>query len=59
MDIALRQNISIDIISRIKSMSDSFKISKIEEMLSDCLERVPNESPINYIGELNKNDIMH
>lgn len=59
MDIALRQNISIDIISRIKSMSDSFKISKIEEMLSDCLESLPKESPINYIGELNKNDIMH
>ena len=59
MEAALRQNISFDIITKIKTMSDSFKISKIEEMISDCLEKMPNETPINYIGELNKNDIMH
>ncbi len=59
MEAALRQNISFDIITKIKTMSDSFKISKIEEMLSDCLEKMPNETLINYIGELNKNDIMH
>ena len=59
MEAALRQNISFDIITKIKTMSDSFKISKIEEMLSDCLEKMPNETPINNIGELNKNDIMH
>lgn len=59
MEAALRQNISFDIITKIKTMSDSFKISKIEEMLSDCLEKMPNETSINYIGELNKNDIMH
>ena len=59
MEAALRQNISFDIFTKINTMSDSFKISKIEELLSVCLEKMPYETPINYIGELNKNDIMH
>lgn len=59
MDIVLHQGITMDLSERIKKMSDVCRISKIEEMLSSCLENMPDESPINFVGELNKNDVMH
>lgn len=40
-------------------LTDMCRISKIEKMLSDCFENMPDESPIKYVGELNKNDVMH
>lgn len=59
MDIAVHQGMALDLETKIKNMSDLCKISKIEEMLSNCLENLPDESPLDLIGELNKNDIMH
>lgn len=59
MEIAVQQGITLDLGQRIKNLSNLYKISNIEKMLSDCLESLPNSSPINYVGELNKNDIMH
>ena len=44
---------------KIQSTIEMFKLSKLENMLSNWLERMPNDSPVNYIGELNKNDVMH
>jgi hypothetical protein len=40
-------------------MVSELRISNIEKILSDMLENTPNDSPINYVGELNKNDVMH
>lgn len=59
MDMALNQGVSIDFDSKLKSTIDMFRLSKIEKMLSDCLENMPEQSPIDYVGELNKSDIMH
>ncbi len=59
MDMALNQGVSIDFDSKLKSTIDMFRVSKIEKMLSDCLENMPEQSPIDYVGELNKSDIMH
>ncbi len=59
MEIAMNNNSAIDFIGRIKNISNLCKISNIEKILSDCFENMPSDSPINYIGELNKNDIMH
>lgn len=58
MDIALSQGVSVDLTDRIKRLTDMCRISKIEKMLSDCLENMPNNTPLDYIGELNKNDVM-
>ncbi len=55
----MNNNSAIDFIGRIKNISNLCKISNIEKILSDCFENMPSDSPINYIGELNKNDIMH
>lgn len=59
MDIALRQGAALDFNSKIKSTIDMFKLSKIEKLLSDILESMPDESPVDYVGELNKSDVMH
>lgn len=59
MDIALHQGIALDLADKIKNITNACKISKLEEILSGCLENLPDESPLDLIGELNKNDIMH
>lgn len=61
MDIALKQNsISLNLMdNKIKSVIEALKFSKIEKVLSDALEDMPNTNPVNYIGDLNRVDIMH
>lgn len=58
MDLALQQR-TPDLEYKIQSTIEIFKLSKLENLLSNWLERMPNDSPVNYIGELNKNDVMH
>ncbi len=58
MDLALQQR-TPDLEYKIQSTIEMFKLSKLENLLSNWLERMPNDSPVNYIGELNKNDVMH
>ncbi len=58
MELAI-QNGTPDLEYKIQSTIEMFKLSKLENMLSNWLERMPNDSPVNYIGELNKNDVMH
>ncbi len=43
---------------KVKSLTDMCRISNIEKMLSNALESMPTESVVDYVGELNKNDIM-
>ena len=45
--------------NKIKSVIEALKFSKIEKVLSDALEDMPNTNPVNYIGDLNRADIMH
>ncbi len=59
MDIAVRQDLASAFINRVRNLSNLCKVEKIEEMLSNGLENLPDESPLDLIGELNKNDIMH
>lgn len=58
MDLALQQR-TPDLEYNIQSTIEMFKLSKLENLLSNWLEEMPNDSPVNYIGELNKNDVMH
>lgn len=58
MDFALQQR-TPDLEYKIQSTIEMFKLSKLENLLSNWLEEMPNDSPVNYIGELNKNDVMH
>ena len=58
MDLALQQR-TPDLEYKIQSTIEMFKLSKLENLLSNRLEEMTNDSPVNYIGELNKNDVMH
>lgn len=58
MDLALQQR-TPDLEYKIQSTIEMFKLSKLENLLSNWLEEMPNDSPVNYIGELNKNDVIH
>lgn len=58
MDLALQQR-TPDLEYKIQSTIEMFKLSKLENLLSNWLDGMPNDSPVNYIGELNKNDVMH
>lgn len=60
MDIVVQQQgMTVDLLAKIKNITEICKIARLEELLSNCLESMPTSSPIDYIGELNKNDIMH
>lgn len=58
MEIALQNN-APSLEYKIQSTIEMFKLSKLETMLSGWFEEIPNNSAVNYIGELNKNDVMH
>ncbi len=59
MDIAAPSGMTFDLVSKIRAVSDMCKISNIEKLLSESLENLSEQNPVNYVGELNKNDIMH
>ncbi len=60
MDVALKQTTGLDLVGKIRAISDMCRISNIEKLLSDGFEGLPETSAtVDYIGELNKNDVMH
>ncbi len=59
MEIALSQGSTVDFWGKLRNITSFCKISNIEKLLSDGLENMPSSSPVDYIGELNKNDVMH
>jgi hypothetical protein len=58
VDLAINQSCSIELLNKIKSFTESCRISRLEKMFSDILEDLPESQAMNYIGEFNKNDIM-
>ena len=58
MEIALKQDFTLDLAERIRALSNMCRISNIEKMLSDSFEAMPENRGLHYIGELNKNDVM-
>ena len=59
MDITLSNRVETDIESKLNTVLGIFKLSNIEKTLSDMLDNMKNDNPVNYVGELNKYDIMH
>lgn len=58
MDAIICQDRQFDVIGRIREIAYLCRISKFEEMLSQNFENLPESKSLNYIGELNKKDIM-
>lgn len=59
MEIAMKYSSAMDLDEKFRTVANIFRVSKIEEYLSDVLENMPKKSSIDYIGELNKSDIFH
>lgn len=59
MDITAPSGMMFDLINRVKAASDMCKISNIEKLLSESFDNLSGQNPVNYVGELNKNDVMH
>lgn len=59
MDIAIKQGTAFDFENKLRTTVDKFRLEKIEKLLSDVFENLPDESPIDLIEELNRSDIMH
>ncbi len=55
MEIALKQNVG----NKFIDLFSSWSLSEIQKVIIDAFDNMPSDSPVNYIGELNKNDIMH
>ncbi len=59
MDTTLKRGIYADIETRIMTALSVFRFPDIEKILSGMLENMPNENPVNYVGELNRYDVVH
>ena len=59
MEITLNKSTNVDIVSKVRSIADMCRISRLEELFTDFFDNLSEDNPINYVGELNKNDIMH
>jgi len=59
MEATLKQGIETEFGTKILTALSVFKVSNIEKVLSYLLENAEDETPLNYIGELNRYDLMH
>ncbi len=59
MDITLKRSPGNGFAAKIINILAGFELSAIQKTLSEAFENIPENNPINYVGELNKNDIMH
>ena len=59
MDTTLKHGICADIGTGIMTALSVFRFPDIEKILSGMLENMKNDNPVNYVGELNRYDVMH
>ncbi len=59
MEAALKQGHSTEIGTKILTALSVFSMTNISKFLYEMLENVEDDSPLNYIGELNRYDLMH
>ena len=59
METTLKQGINTEFGTRILTALSLLKTSNIEKILSNLLENAEDDTPLNYIGELNRYDLMH
>lgn len=59
MEITLKQSTEINLTTKIIDILTGLELSSIKKTIFDCFENLSNNDLINYIGELNKSDVMH
>lgn len=59
MDVTLKTSSDMDLVSKLREITDVCRISRLSDMMYDFFENMSDDNPVNYIGELNRNDVMH
>ena len=59
MEITLKQGAETNLTTKIIDILTGLELSSIKKTIFDAFENLSNNDLINYIGELNKNDVMH
>ena len=59
MDVTLKQSSDVDLVTKLRELTDQCRISRLSDMMYDFFDDLSDDNPVNYIGELNRNDVMH
>ena len=59
MDVTLKTSSEMDLVSKLREITEACRISRLGNMMYDFFENMSDDNPVNYIGELNRNDVMH
>lgn len=59
MDVTLKQSSDVDLVTKLRELTDQCRISRLSDMMYDFFDHLSDDNPVNYIGELNRNDVMH
>ena len=59
MEITLKKGADVDLVSKLREITNMCRVSRLSDMMYDFFDNMSNDNPVNYIGELNRNDVMH
>jgi hypothetical protein len=59
MEVVLNKHSDVDLVSKLREVTAMCRISRLGDMMYEFFDNLSEDNPINYVGELNKNDIMH
>lgn len=59
MDVTLKTSSDMDLVSKLREITEICRISRLSDMMYNFFDNMSDDNPVNYIGELNRNDVMH
>ncbi len=59
MEITLKKGAEVDLVSKLREITNMCRVSRLSDMMYDFFDNMSDDNPVNYIGELNRNDVMH
>lgn len=59
MDVTLKTPSDMDLVSKLREITEICRISRLSDMMYNFFDNMSDDNPVNYIGELNRNDVMH
>ena len=59
MEITLKNGAEVDLVSKLREITNMCRISRLGDMMYNFFDNMSDDNPVNYIGELNRNDVMH
>jgi hypothetical protein len=59
MEVTLKNGAEVDLVAKLRQITNMCKISRLNDMMYNFFDNMSADNPVNYIGELNRNDVMH